>query len=110
MCGEWSNHLATSGNSDVYLIRTDASDSSGCNETKITTTDSVPVIITPVSLLSMTLGGTTLSPVFPATNLDSANTLCSNVGITEYNLSASSTLFPNPFTTTATIKFPGTLH
>ncbi|MBK5284767.1 MAG: T9SS type A sorting domain-containing protein [Bacteroidia bacterium] len=104
---------SNAGSNHVYLIKTDAIGTSGCNETNVATLVTTPSI--PITAAS-TLSGPFLSytnAVVSNSNIPGiATTICYNfpTATSDEKAFKNSTLFPNPFTTTATIKFPTDLH
>jgi hypothetical protein len=94
VCGGTSS----SNNGDIYLIKTNKSGTSGCNESNpaLTTT----VVATSVQNLVLTTGtiGTPFSPVFPVDTGASISTICSSI-VTNMPHPANKpgfAIFPNP--------------
>ena len=87
---------------DIYFIKTDSNGNSGCNETSPTSIEG--------SGGTEGFGGTedsggTTGNLFVQTNFGSAaNTLCTTVGLKEISEENLISIFPNPFSTMATLQ------
>jgi len=90
---------------NVYLIKTDSSGNSGCNQGDPATVTSVfsPQVISPPTLTS---SGGVIS--FPATMINSGGTqtnLCVTTGISENYFGFNVNSYPNPFSSSLTLEF-----
>ncbi|HKR03861.1 MAG TPA: T9SS type A sorting domain-containing protein [Bacteroidia bacterium] len=93
------------GDSDVYLIKTDAFGNSGCNEINVVT-----IMGTPPSIVSdpVTIFGNDVESSIPVGaaigNGSIVNTLCTNVNIKEITIAESFIIYPNPAQSKINIK------
>ncbi len=104
-----SNHdYPGSGNSNVYLIKTDSVGNSGCNDSSWT--PSVIPYTMQVSAPSFNNSSAVMSATSPATIEGSGgtvNTLCTTVGLNEITKVHSFLIFPNPSPGSFIISFDG---
>jgi hypothetical protein len=99
-----------SGIYDIYLIKTDSSGNSGCNQSNTATVvGHAPFNIKrPPTIVSS--GGVALSPHTIANRGSDETSICTTAGITEIKNNNYLLLSPNPFTTTTTLTLQGTCH
>lgn len=85
------------GNGDFYLIKTDSSGNSGCNEFSTNSIVTAPLTQVTSPITSFALPPTTLTNPFTVAGSGGAiNTICTNVGINELVLNYSFIISPNP--------------
>jgi hypothetical protein len=91
------------GNSNVLLIKTDASGNVGCNENSISAIVTSPVtqVLAPATVVSS--GGTMTSQIPVVESGSIIITVCTTVGVPEID-HAEISIYPNPFTHSLTIQ------
>jgi len=87
---------AFSGNTEIYIIKTDSLGNSGCNETNAGVTSSVAPFITVTPATQVSTGAKTVSYPMLFQWGGSTNTKCTTLGITGQNQNNQLKLFPNP--------------
>ncbi|MBK7850635.1 MAG: T9SS type A sorting domain-containing protein [Bacteroidetes bacterium] len=90
---------------DFYLIKTDSSGNSGCNEINATTITTIPPTQVASPLIIISSGGITTTPTPLVGSGGIITLLCSNVGINEIASDISFYIFPNPSVNNFTVSF-----
>lgn len=98
------------GSSDVYLIKTDASGNSGCNQGNITTITGTPATQQTSPSPTVSSGGTVAIPTMIVSSGGVVATLCTSVGINEFATYDSFNISPNPSTGNFIIDFEGAME
>jgi Secretion system C-terminal sorting domain len=90
---------------NVLLVKTDASGNSGCNQNNVTLTRTAISNVTNSNFSEMSGGVEYYSPIVVGTPSTTENTICLSVSIEEQQDDFIITIYPNPFSTSTTIKF-----
>jgi len=89
---------------DVYLIKTDGSGNSGCNETNPTTITTTPSVTVTNPVTQVSAGGTVGNPTTQTASGGVVTTLCSPGGINEIAQENLISISPNPFCSLTTLQ------
>jgi hypothetical protein len=95
---------AFSGNTELYMIKTDSLGNSGCNESNAGVTSSVAAFITVTPATQVSFGAKTVSYPVLFQRGGSANSLCTTMGIAESVKTNGINLSPNPAKNSVTIR------
>ena len=97
-------HTSSNFNYSIYLIKTNSSGASGCNESNPNTIFTLPatIVTNPATLVGT--GGTATNPTTQTGIWVISSTLCFAIGINEITQENLMSIFPNPFSTQTTLQ------
>jgi hypothetical protein len=97
------------GSYDYYFVKTDGSGKGICNQTNPNTIVTSPAQTVTNPVLTLNAFGSSIATVPTVTHGTAINSLCTNVGIQTFDNSKTEILlYPNPFYSSATMKFENT--
>jgi hypothetical protein len=91
-------------NKDIYLIKTDSTGKSGCNEQSATTMIKTPVVLITIPTWIDSSGGISAPATTIAGNIGTMTDLCKTVGTNELIFHINLHISPNPFSNQTTVQ------